>query len=204
MLQLALFVENLLEPEELIGLTPEKIDRSAYRAINYTADRARKNSDNEIRNQINFPASYLAPSAGRLFVKDKAGPGNLNATILARHRATSLARFVTSDKDIGKMGLTVSVQRGKRSELERAFLMKLKSGNEDIDTKNNLGLAVRLEKGQTPDKAYKPVRISDGLFLLYGPSVNQVFKTVRGDVSPQAEQDLEREFMRLIEFERRK
>lgn len=204
MLQLALFVEGILEPEELIGLDPTKIERAAYRAINYTAGRARKNSDEEIRKQVNFPASYLQPNAGRLVVKNQAGPGSLEATILARHRATSLARFVTSDKEVGKMGLNVAVKPGKTEELKRGFLMKLKSGNAEIDTKNNLGLAVRLDKGETPDKAYKPVRISDGLFLLYGPSVNQVFKSVRGDVSPQAEADLEREFMRLIEFERRK
>lgn len=204
MLQLGIFVEGILNPEDLIGLDEAKIARSAYRAINYSADRARKNSDEAIRRQINLPASYLNPNGGRLIVKERASTNSLEAVILGRHRPTSLARFVTSDKEVGKMGLNVSVKPGNTQEMKRAFLMKLKSGNADIDTKNNLGLAVRLDKGQTPDKAYKPVRVSDGLFLLYGPSVDQVFKTVRGDVSPQAEQDLGREFLRLLEFERRR
>ena len=196
MLQLALFVEGLDVPEEVLGLNSADIERAAYRAINYTADRARTDSANEIRKQVNFPASYLNPAQGRLKVTQKAGPGSLEAIITGRHRATSLARFVTSGTP-GKMGVDVAVKPGRTQRMENAFIMTLRSGT-NIDTTRNLGLAVRVERGQKPDRAYKPVRISDGLYLLYGPSVDQVFKTVREDVSPKAEERLQTEFLRLI------
>lgn len=200
-LKLAMFVEGLDLPEETLGLDNEKIERAAYRAINFTADRARTDSADEIRKQVNFPASYLNPSQGRLTVTHKAGPGDLQAMITGRHRATSLARFVTSGTP-GKMGVNVAVHRGQTKEMKNAFLMTLRSGT-NIDTNRNLGLAVRVEKGQTPDRAYKPVRIADGLFLLYGPSVDQVFRTVREVVSPDAEKTLQAEFNRLLGVELR-
>jgi hypothetical protein len=201
MLKMALFVEGLLDPEDLIGLTPEKIERSAYRAINYSAARARTASKDEILRQVAFPSAYLNPAQGRLTVAQEASAGRLEATIVGRHRATSLARFMTRG-ELKKVGVSVAVRPGRTVKLERAFLMSLKSGT-TMDTQRNLGLAIRVPKGTSPNKAYKPVRVRDGLYLLYGPSVNQVFQTVRQDVSPQAEADLAREFMRLIEMERK-
>jgi hypothetical protein len=200
MLNLAMFVEDLdLAAEELKHLDRKTIETCAYQAINHTADFARAASAKEINKQINFPASYLNPSQGRLKVAKHASSSDLEAVIVGRHRATSLARFVTSGT-IGKSGLTVSVARGKTKEMKRAFLMSLKRGAEGIDTAKNLGLAVRVEKGTRPVRAWKPVRISDGLFLLYGPAVSQVFKSVRNDVSPDVEKELSREFLRLLEL----
>lgn len=200
MINLALFVEGLDVPENVIGLNSEQIERAAYRAINTTADRARTLSAKEIQRQVNFPTSYLNPSEGRLTVANKAGPGDLQAMLLGRHRPTSLARFVTRGIP-GKTGVDVSVKPGKSDEMKRAFIMKLKAGAGGIDTANNLGLAVRVERGKKPDKAYKPVRVSDGLYLLYGPSVDQVFRTVRADITPEADRILAAEFSRLIELE---
>lgn len=199
-LKLALFVEGLEMPEETLGIDNEKIERAAYRAINFTADRARTDSADLIRKQINFPASYLNPSKGRLVVTSRAGPGDLQAMITGRHRATSLARFVVGNPTPRKMGVNVAVKPGKTVEMANAFVMELRGGG-GIDTAKNLGLAVRVEKGKAPDKAYKPVRIADGLFLLYGPSVDQVFRTVREDVSPDAEKALQAEFTRLLGVE---
>lgn len=82
--------------------------------------------------------------------------------------------------------------------MERAFLMRLKAGN-SIETKSNLGLAVRTAKGKRPDKAYKPVKVSENLWLLYGVSVDQAFRTAREKVRPEAEAYLEAEFNRLLE-----
>jgi hypothetical protein len=199
MLKLALFVEGLEVPEEVIGLNADQIERAAYRAINETADSVRTRSADLIRKQVNFPASYLMPSQKRLVVANKAGPGDLQASIIGRHRGTSLARFVTQGTP-GKMGVNVAVKPGKSVEMKNAFLMSLRSGG-GMDTAKNLGLAVRVPRGTKPDRAYKPVRVSEGLYLLYGPSVDQVFKTVREDVTDEAEDKLERAFDRLIRLE---
>lgn len=202
MIKLAMFVEGLDVPEEVIGLNSEKIERAAYRAINSTADRARKLSADEIRRRVNFPASYLNPQERRLYVSNKAGPGDLEAMILGRHRPTSLARFVTRGAP-GKTGVDVEVTPGKSDEMKRAFIMKLKAGSGGIDTANNFGLAVRVKAGQRPDKAYKPVRVSENLYLLYGPSIDQVFRNIRSEVTPDADKYLQTEFERLIAFEMR-
>lgn len=197
MIDYALFVEGLDEIVNLDKQLDPQIVKAAYRAINATADRARTDSAEEIRRQVNFPASYLKPSQGRLLVSQRASGSSLEAIITGRRRATSLARFVTSGTP-GKKGVSVAVKPGRNVELPNAFLMRLRSGS-NVDTKNNLGLAIRTAKGERPNSAYKPVRVADGLWLLYGPSVDQVFKTVREDVRPDAESFLASEFYRLLD-----
>lgn len=193
----AIFVEGLDDLSDIANLTPS-IERAARLAINATADRSRKASADEMLRDINFPARYLNPSEGRLKVTSYASARKMEAVVTGRRRATSLARFVSSGQ-VGKTGLTVSMKKGRTARMGRAFLMKLKSGAASIETKNNLGLAVRTAKGQRPDRAYKPVRVSDTLWLLYGVSVDQAFRAARDKVRPDAESFLEAEFNRLLE-----
>ena len=197
MLDYAVFVDGLDDLANLEGVKKD-IEQAAYRAINATADWSRSRSADEILMQIAFPESYLRPSEGRLKVARRAGPGSLSAEIWARRSATSLARFVTNGS-AGKKGLDVKVKKGKTQHLPNAFLMKLKSGA-NFDTKSNLGLAIRTKKGERPDRAWKPVRVSDTLWLLYGPAIQQVFQSVREDVRPGAEDHLRREFQRLLDL----
>lgn len=192
----AIFADGLHDIANLDDLKPE-IERAAYRAINATADWTRTLSGELIRAQINFPASYLMPSAGRLAVTGRAGPGQLLASITARRRATSLARFVTGGTP-DKKGVTIQMKKGRTQELPNAFLMRLRSGT-SIDTSGNLGLAIRTRRGERPNNAYKPVRVSETLWLLYGASISQVFQSVREDVRPDAEEYLAAEFRRLLD-----
>ena len=73
----------------------------------------------------------------------------------------------------------------------RAFVMELRGGNR--------GLAIRTD-GSKPRGAYKPKPIGKNLFLLYGPSVDQVFRTVSEDVAPDVADELEVEFNRLLDL----
>lgn len=174
---------------------PKRTTRAAVQALNKTADRSRTRGARAIRQQINFPASYLDPNAQRLFVAERATEKSLVSVVRARTRATSLARFLTSS---GKDGLRVSVHPGRTITLKRAFVVRLRAGSQTIDTKSNLGIAVRTKDGQRPSKAYKPVRLGKDTWLLYGPSVDQAFKSVREDIRPDAEVELSAEFQRLI------
>lgn len=179
---------------ELSGL----IATAALRAINTTADHARTSADRAIRLQVAFSASYLAPSAGRLTVTKRANSNDLSAQITGRGRPTSLARFATSGTP-GKPGVTVVVKPGVARFMPRAFLMRLRRGDQDVDGSNfNLGLAVRLKPGETLRNKKEMIRISDGLYLLHGPSINQVFATVAGDIAPPEAAYLEDEFNRLM------
>ena len=172
----------------------DRIDQMAARAVNDAADFARTRSSTLMRQQVNFPASYLQGQRSRLNVTQRASKSNPEAVITGRQRPTSLARFATSTKK-SRQGVRVVVKPGRSQLIPNSFLMPLKSGNEPG---GNLGLAVRVKRGQSPRGAFKPTRINDRLWLLYGPSVDQVFKTVREDVAPDTAARMQQEFLRLM------
>lgn len=185
-----LVVEGMASLEDIDNL-PEQIVRRAQQAINRTADRTRTSSDREIRNDLNFPAQYLRE---RLSVTKRAGAGSLEAVIAGRDRPTSLARFVTNrSRAAGKAGLSVRVAAGASKSMPGAFLMNLRNGN--------LGLAVRLKPGASLRNSRGAKRFSnaDGsLYLLYGPSVDQAFRTIMPGETDKAAEFLEQEFLRLM------
>jgi hypothetical protein len=192
-------VEGLSGLESLEDL-PDNILLAARRAVNKTADRSRARSAREIRNQVNFPASYVSGQRGRLKIAKKASGRDLEAIIRGRERPTSLAQFVTAGKLGGKGGVSVAVKPGVTKRMPRAFLIKLRAGNASIDTRFNLGLAIRLRPGESIRNKSSFVRLQQNLYLLYGPSVNQVFEAVAGDEAPNASNFLEQEFLRLLDL----
>lgn len=180
-----------------------KIEQALLRSINKTADRARTRAAAAVRQQVAFPASYLAPSAKRLFVSSKAtGQNPFEAIISGRDRATSLARF-TTQKPVapgnrhpnGQVGVTVTP--GRKVFIKRAFLVNLKNGN--------IGLAVRTD-GSAPKNAFKPKELSKNVWLLYGPSVDQVLSAatdgdgVYEELMPEMLDFLNSEFIRQVEL----
>ena len=82
------------------------------------------------------------------------------------------------------------MKRGRTKTLRKAFLVNLRNGN--------VGLAVRLKQGETlQNKTYgKPVMLGKNLYLLYGPSVDQVFRTVADDSLPMLGEEVSKEFFR--------
>ena len=199
-----LFVVNGIETaREFEGLKDE-IQLKAVQAINKLARDGRKQAADRILAQVNFGASYLAPGNKRLYVSKQAKRGDLEAKITARGRPTSLARFVTAGT-FGKEGVTVQVGHGKTKRLKRAFLIKLRAGTDAIETRFNMGLAVRLKPGDTLRNKKSVVQLQSNLYVLYGPSVSQVFldrdekKGVSIDIAPDILDGLETEFLRLLE-----
>lgn len=172
-----------------------KILTAARQAINRTAERTRAGSTKEMRTQINFPARYLSGAGGRLKVSRQASNRSLSAVISGRDRPTSLARFV-NDRSISaarkRKGVDVTVSPGATKFMAGAFLMQLKNGN--------IGLALRLKDGENIRNKKHLVRVGKGLYLLYGPSVDQVFRSVSEDQVPKAADFLETEFLRLLDL----
>lgn len=178
------------------------IPRRAAQALNKIATQTRTKSARQIRTQLAFPASYLAPAQGRLTVGKKASAANLTASVRGRSRPTSLARFKTGTATRGK-GVKVRVKPGRIKHLKRAFLVNLRSGNADAGL-GNVGLAVRSDT--KPGRAYRPKKIGQNLWLLYAPSVAQALLNARKtgiwlDLEPEIGADLEREFLRLLELD---
>lgn len=206
--QFILVVEGL-EAIKSLDDVPAKTLRAARIAVNDAATKGRKRAADQVLREVAFPASYVAPRNGRLTVKKRASDSDLEAIISARTRATSLARFAKDSSPAGgagrRAGVRVEVRPGSVRRLPGAFLIKLRAGTASMDTKNNMGLAVRTNNGRPPP-GYKPTRISENLWLLYGPSVAQAMYSeknrggVATDISPKIAADLENEFWRQMDL----
>lgn len=190
-------VEGISDTVASLAEMPAAIQRYARMAINSTTKKTRTAASRRIREQVNFTAGYLSDNAGRLSVTQQATDANLEARIRGRFRPTSLARFARGG--VGRAGVTVQVNPGSSQRMGRAFLMRLRAGRANIETKSNLGLAIRLKPGEHVENKHRMVAVSGNLYLLYGPSVDQLFRTVAEEIAPDASDDLETEFLRLID-----
>lgn len=193
-------INGLNTLEDIVTELPQ-FKRRAVQALNKVARDARAEAARRILEEVAFERSYLNPASKRLYVKKQAQQTSLEAVIQARGRPTSLARFITGGGRPGQEGVNVRVHRS--TFLKGAFLMKLRAGKADIETKFNLGLAVRLKPGKRLLNKRYFTQVSSGLYLLYGPSVSQVFLDNQGDgVAADMESDildsLEDEIYRLL------
>lgn len=197
-----ILASGLAEFKDYFERVPELATEAAYFAVNDTQRDALPLLKRKMREQINFPSGYL--NKKRLDVRRRATRATLEAVISGRDRPTSLARFAegaTPENSRGKPIFLRIKGRGGRTVVGKqkdgksgAFLVKLRN--------NNLGLAIRLPKGQEPDRAYKPVPLTTkggeqtGAWLLYGPSVDQVLQGVAGDVSEEISTKLANNWLR--------
>lgn len=199
------YVVTGLEDLQEVGEYAEKAKRSASQAINKMTRDYRKVAAELIMQEVKFPTGYLSPSSDRLRVGRRASPMSLEGSIIARTRPTSLARFVTGGGARGS-SLTVEVKRGNPTTLKRAFLIPLRSGS-GIETKQNMGLAIRLKPGESIRNKRNFRKLDKNLYLLYGPSVDQIFlqaggdRGVAADIAPDILRDLQNEWVRLMELD---
>lgn len=168
---------------------PKRIRRNAARAINRTTQKVRTDSAREMRQQVAFPARFLSGRQGRLFIDQKATPDRLESFIRGRFRPTQLSRFLKGSRTPGRKAPRVEVEPGNIQKMERGFLLPLRNGN--------IGLAIRLRPGERIENKKQMVQISGNIYILYGPSVDQVFRTVADDAALPAARLLEEEFLRL-------
>jgi hypothetical protein len=198
-------VDGLGRFAQYVAQLPEITRRAARLAINDVADDARKKLiPDAIEAQVAFPEGYL-DGDDKLAVTQRATDTNLEAQITARQRATSLARFAPGAVlgARGQTGVQVTVTPGQPINLKRAFLVRLRRGASMAQDNFNVGLAVRLAPGQTlrNKRGQTSARLSDNVYLLYAPSVDQVFRTVAEDLAePLATlvgDEFSRQFVRL-------
>lgn len=193
--------------ERLFSEAPA-IARDAMRfAVNGAARYAARRASKEIRRQVNFSRTYLGDAAkgGRLAITRMAKGEDLTAVITARQRPTSLARFASGTPTFGKTrgrGARVKIKPGSGYRVIRnSFFLRLNAGADNLDS-FNVGLAIRLKSGERLRHRRKGLMgltafgKDKNLFLLYGPSVDQVFQTVREDIQPEVTDYAEKEFLR--------
>lgn len=170
-----------------------KIVRAAKLAVNDTLRTSRNAAARSMEKQINFPRGYLTGQHGRLTIPQFASDNDLSGIVRGKDRPTSLARFVVGGAKPGSKGkgVSVSVDPGIAKYMPSAFAIKLKNGN--------IGLAFRTKNGKPP-KSMGAKQMSDGLWLLYGPSVDQVFQATRGMIKEDMEAHMSKEFQRLLDL----
>lgn len=195
----AIVVEGFQAALRGLAEIPDNMKLAMVRAVNETVEHARAVGAKKIRQQINLPASYLSGPSSRLAITKKATRSDIEGVITGRHRPTSLARFTSAGAAGTRKGVSVQVKPGFARFMRRAFLIRLRAGNELTDTRFNLGLALRLKPGERIQNKREMVQIDSNLYLLYGPSVDQVFSDVAGEISPAIEDYLESEFLRLMD-----
>jgi len=149
-----------------------------------------------ILGEVAFPRGYL-DDPNRLGVTAKATDQNLRAIITGRNRPTSLARFAYGSPETTRgKPLTIRVSPSNARVLKQAFLIRLRAGRAPIGENSNVGLAIRLKPGETIEHKSDMVPFGGGLYLLYGPSVDQVFRDVAAEISPAVADEMASEFLR--------
>lgn len=190
---------------ERIGGLNRRTRSVLSQSVNTVTRRARTKGAQLIRDRVAFPAAYLAPRGARFKISRFAQPESLEARITARFRATSLARFARNPRARRGRGVAVQVTPGRLLFLRRAFVIPLRRGRRLTDTQRNLGLAIRLRKGETLSNKIQQVQTRSGLTLLYGPSVQQAFLNREGtgvadELAEPTARDLEHEFLRRLKI----
>lgn len=190
----------------LSDISPEKLKRAQMLAVNKTARDGRAMFARDVRDQVNLPASYVSANNKRLFIAQQASPFRTEAIIRAGGRPTSLARYARNPTSSKRgQGAVVEVAPGRARFMRRAFFLRLPQGSTLTNTQFNLGLAIRLRPGERIENKHSAVRMASGLYLLYGPSVDQIFRSASGDGlatdrAPMLAERLEREILRLLEL----
>lgn len=187
--------DSILDVADFVRRLPDITDKAATMAINTVATRGGlKMARTSILNEIAFPKDYL--SGDRLAVTQKATAANQEAVITARQRPTSLARFADSGTTLGsraRIGVRVHIKKGKTITLKQSWLVRLNNGN--------IGLAVRVRPGEEIANKHGATRwlVPDKVALLYGPSVDQVFRSVSERISSPVAKLLDEEFHRQFQ-----
>lgn len=191
---------NLIEIDDFLSAQPAAARTSARLAINsVTGRQAVPRLRKAMREEVAFPSGYL--EGDRFGQTKKATDNDLSATVTARFRPTSLARFSNDSFEGARRtgGVRVKVNAtGGAKRIKGGFFVKLRRGG-DMQDGFNVGLAVRLKPGQTlrgRKKGGAGVQLAPNLYLLYGPSVDQVFREVSVAESPQIADNLQKEFIR--------
>jgi hypothetical protein len=194
-------IEGLRDAETYFKAVPAAAQTAASVAINQVLQRSGMSLiRSAMMDQIAFPKGYL--SGDRLSVSKFAKPGNLEGVIKGRGRATSLARFAQG-QPLGRPGISVRVNHGGSQLLRAAWLVKLNKGASFDEDNYNVGLAVRIKPGdniRNKYSAHSSWLIKDKVALLYGPSVDQVFRNVADELGLPIANMVAAEFFRQLEF----
>ena len=167
-------------------------------AINKTVPIAKTRASKEIRDQVRLSASYVR---GRLTVR-KATRAKLSGAVGTPQRGLLLSRFNTNANIAGDKTSWIRPPLAPRGSIK----LKIKSGGATIgapgDGNNrpfymvlnggkNLAIAVRREVAGPQGGAIK---------VFSGPSISQVFNSVRSDILPDASDEFQAQMIDAMRY----
>lgn len=189
---------GLAESIKFFEVMPDTATKAMSISINQVAQRGgMRLAQDAIYEQVAFPKDYL--KGDRLMVAKFSRPNDLEAVIRGRKRATSLARFAKGSIGGGQFltgggraptpPISLRVKTNAGTALRSAWLVRLNRGASFDEDNYNVGLAVRVKKGEkvlgksTKHDSWLTGNPEDGgVALLYGPSVDQVFRDVADSI----------------------
>lgn len=204
----------IIDTSEIVGFRdflaqfPKQTGRAMSIAINDTMKKVVLPRGREMmREQVRFPDSYLN-RPDRFGIDTYATPTSLYGQVAGRDDPTSLKRFADpyiqnmsrGDKWVPVQNVEVHpgvVKNVGLSTRGKMYIIPLKRGTDW----GNAGLAIRLRKGERVEniREYNPVEIHPNVFILYGPSVDQIFKSVAVDLMPEVTSFMNQEFYRQMD-----
>lgn len=185
-----------------IQKTVKAAEIAQMRAVNRVAAKVRTAANQAIRKQVQLPAAYVNEA---LTITQMAAVEKPEAVISGRVRPARLARYGAKQMTVPvrnakgdelrrilpgrrQAGVRVQVKPGRQKVLKKAFLVPLKRKNES--QKVLMGVFTRTGPGDGDIKHH------------YGPSVAQVFQSVRRDIQPMIRRELASEYRRAFRFAR--
>lgn len=182
---------------EFVARTPEVAAEAAKLAVGDAAEWGRNLSKREMVSAVNLPADALA---GRRFrISQRPTTANPEAVISADNNPLGLSRFVVSQKARGAAHPKVRILVGGATKSfsdpdikgSYSFLIPTPGGADGV------GLALRTKEPLRNSQAAR--KIGRDLYLLSGPSVNQMFGQLMPTIVPRVEAKLQTEFARQYE-----
>lgn len=180
-----------------VARQPEIAAQAAKMAVGDTAEWGRNLSKRMMVAEVNLPDDALATKRFRISQRPTAA--NPEAVISADNNPLGLSRFVVGPKAPGtphpKVRIKVGGATKSFSSADRkgtySFLIPTPNGA------NGVGLAIRTKRPL--EKSHAARKIGRDLYLLSGPSVNQMFGQLLPAVVPRIEAKLQAEFARQYE-----
>lgn len=182
---------------EFVARTPEVAREAAKLAVGDTAEWGRNLAKREMKAAVNLPEDALA--ARRFRIAQRPTNAHPEAVLSADNNPLGLSRFVVGQKAKGtphpKVRILVGGATKSFSSPDRkgtySFLIPTPGGADGV------GLAVRTKRPLQKSQAAR--KIGPDLYLLSGPSVNQMFGQMIPALVPRIEAKMQTEFARQYE-----
>jgi len=165
-------------------------NKAAVMAVNDTADWARTRIKRQMQAEVTLAESAF--SNRQFYVSRRANTADLQAILTASRQPYSLSRFKVGDVGFGPSAGPVKVRikaGGSTVNLKRAFYVRAPNGA--------VGIAVRSKQPLDNSRGARRIKGTD-VYVLFGPSPDQLMRRLAPASVPDVENYLNREFSRQI------